>query len=104
MSFDECVRLGASESKQVQQESKVDVELRGNVEGGKFLFGIDGMDQCAHVLCSIEVSAIDQILNELDHAHLAHEARIEGQRGGVIEDCTRGSRNLWNIDRIDLYD
>src|ERR1700733_10733485 len=104
MSPDEVICLGTSEIKKVQQKSQITIEFRRNVECRELLLGVDGVDQRAHVLGRIKFPGIDEVSNELDHPHLTHQTRIEGKRGSVIENCSRGPWNLGDVDRIDLHD
>ena len=62
---------------------------------------IDAVDQHLLELATVVEAAFDQTVDEIDGAHLAHQARVEAERVDAVEDGLRGLRHLLDMDGVD---
>src|SRR4051794_4600856 len=86
------VRAAAAELKQPSKKFASDIQLARHSELTHLVFRVDAVDQHFLQAAVVVEALLNEVVDEVDGAHLPHQARVEAQRIDAIENGLRGLR------------
>ncbi len=92
------LRMLAADVAQMGQEFPVGVELAGDAQLSHHLLGRDAVDEHVAEPVAIDPAVLDQLGDEADRPHLAHQRRVEADLVDAVHDLGGRARQLLALD------
>src|SRR5260221_1629485 len=89
---------------QMEQEIPVGVQLARDAELHHDLVGRDAVNEETAQVVAVDLAIVDQLGDEVDRPHLAHERGVEADLVDAVEDLGRAARQLLALERVDVDD
>src|SRR5262249_23084952 len=84
------------------EEAPVGIQLARNSEPLHHLVGRNSVNIEPLQAVSVDRTLVDQLGDEADRPHLAHQRRVEADLIDAVENLHRGTRHLFTLERIDV--
>src|SRR5260370_5905932 len=89
---------------EMKEKIPVRVELARYPELHHDLVGRDAVNEETPKVVALDLAVVDQLGDEVDRPHLAHERGVEADFVDAVEDLGRATRQFLALERVDVDD